>query len=140
MRQKHYWPYSRCLIIKHWGVVWVLGLFFFKVTSLFSRFQAKLSSALVPRYLYIQSSISNANLLLIMNIVLCVPTCNNVEYEMNVECCPMWDPGKSDCPSLITTGGEVRYLKGHVIFLPWYHSGVFSVGYAKQQVQSHRQK
>ncbi|XP_043103801.1 tumor necrosis factor receptor superfamily member 14-like [Puntigrus tetrazona] len=33
-------------------------------------------------------------LLLIMNIVLCVATCSNAEYEINEECCPMCDPGK----------------------------------------------
>ncbi len=53
-----------------------------------------------------------------MNIVLCVPTCNNAEYEINGKCCTMCDPGKSDCPSLITTTGEVRYLKGSYDYFP----------------------
>ncbi|XP_059381708.1 tumor necrosis factor receptor superfamily member 14-like isoform X2 [Carassius carassius] len=33
-------------------------------------------------------------LLLFVNIVLCVAACNNAEYEINGECCPMCDPGK----------------------------------------------
>ncbi|XP_016085842.1 tumor necrosis factor receptor superfamily member 14-like isoform X2 [Sinocyclocheilus grahami] len=33
-------------------------------------------------------------LLLTMNIVLCMAACNNAEYEINGECCPMCDPGK----------------------------------------------
>ncbi|XP_026102131.1 tumor necrosis factor receptor superfamily member 14-like isoform X1 [Carassius auratus] len=33
-------------------------------------------------------------LLLIMNIVLCVAICNNAEYEINGQCCPMCDQGK----------------------------------------------
>ncbi|XDV49140.1 hypothetical protein PO909_018444 [Leuciscus waleckii] len=32
--------------------------------------------------------------LLIMKIMLCVATCNNAEYDINGECCPMCDPGK----------------------------------------------
>lgn len=32
--------------------------------------------------------------LLFVNIVLCVAACNNAEYEINGECCPMCDPGK----------------------------------------------
>ncbi|XP_056117092.1 tumor necrosis factor receptor superfamily member 14-like [Rhinichthys klamathensis goyatoka] len=33
-------------------------------------------------------------LTLIMKIMLCMATCNNAEYEINGECCPMCDPGK----------------------------------------------
>ncbi|XP_026107811.1 tumor necrosis factor receptor superfamily member 14-like [Carassius auratus] len=33
-------------------------------------------------------------LLLSVNIVLCMAACNNAEYEINGECCPMCDPGK----------------------------------------------
>uniref|UniRef100_A0A673HVT2 TNFR-Cys domain-containing protein n=1 Tax=Sinocyclocheilus rhinocerous TaxID=307959 RepID=A0A673HVT2_9TELE len=32
--------------------------------------------------------------LLIMNIMFCMAACNNAEYEVNGECCPMCDPGK----------------------------------------------
>ncbi|KAF4118037.1 tumor necrosis factor receptor superfamily member 14-like [Onychostoma macrolepis] len=35
-----------------------------------------------------------ALLLLIMNIVFCMATCNNAEYEINGKCCPVCDPGK----------------------------------------------
>ncbi|XP_026108978.1 tumor necrosis factor receptor superfamily member 14-like [Carassius auratus] len=33
-------------------------------------------------------------LVLFMNIVLCMAACNNAEYEINGECCPMCDSGK----------------------------------------------
>uniref|UniRef100_A0A8C1UYG0 TNFR-Cys domain-containing protein n=1 Tax=Cyprinus carpio TaxID=7962 RepID=A0A8C1UYG0_CYPCA len=32
--------------------------------------------------------------LLVIKIVFCMATCNNAEYEINGECCPMCDPGK----------------------------------------------
>ncbi|XP_067270011.1 tumor necrosis factor receptor superfamily member 14-like [Pseudorasbora parva] len=48
----------------------------------------------VPRYVYIYNNLSKLLLLLIMEIAMSVATCNNAEYKINDECCPMCDPGK----------------------------------------------
>uniref|UniRef100_A0A8C2JXS0 TNFR-Cys domain-containing protein n=1 Tax=Cyprinus carpio TaxID=7962 RepID=A0A8C2JXS0_CYPCA len=42
-------------------------------------------------------------LLLITSIVLCVATCNNAEYEINGECCPMCDPVHKPCDQYTST-------------------------------------
>ncbi|XP_048064994.1 mitotic spindle assembly checkpoint protein MAD2B isoform X1 [Megalobrama amblycephala] len=36
----------------------------------------------------------NLSILLFMRVVLCMAACNNAEYEINGECCPMCDSGK----------------------------------------------
>ncbi|XP_043090330.1 tumor necrosis factor receptor superfamily member 14-like [Puntigrus tetrazona] len=38
-------------------------------------------------------NLSEQLLLLSMNVVFCVAACNNAEYEINGECCPICDPG-----------------------------------------------
>ncbi|XP_043090318.1 tumor necrosis factor receptor superfamily member 14-like [Puntigrus tetrazona] len=38
-------------------------------------------------------NLSEQLLLLSMNVVFCVAACNNAEYEVKGECCPMCDPG-----------------------------------------------